>query len=124
MLQNRKRQKKGITLYLTIVILGLLSAIGLGLSLIVFTQVKIVREIGYSVNALLSADTGVEKALYEMYVNGNTTGTFNEILDNASFTVKIIPSGSSECPSSLFDWYCIKSEGEFKNVFRLVEAGY
>jgi hypothetical protein len=124
MLQNREKFKKGIALYLTILILGLLFAIGMGLSLLVFTQIKVIKETGYSVNALSAADSGVERALYEMYVNGVISGTFQESIDNASFTVEIIQASSLECPSPPFNWYCIKSKGEFKNIFRFVEAAY
>jgi len=124
MLQNRKKQKKGITLYLTILILGLLFAIGIGLSLIVFTQIKMTREIGYSVNALCAADSGVERALYGLYQEGwplgtSTSGSF----DNASYTVFIYASSSLNCATGT-QYYCIKSQGKFKDIFRNVEAAY
>jgi len=122
MLQNRKKQKKGIILYLTILILGLLFAIGIGLSLIVFTQIKMTREIGYSVNALCAADSGVEIALYGLYQEGWSLGTSTSgLVDNASYTVEIF--ASSSCATGT-QYYCIKSQGEFKDIFRNVEAAY
>ena len=122
MLQNRKKQKKGIILYLTILILGLLFAIGIGLSLIVFTQIKMTREIGYSVNALCAADSGVEIALYGLYQEGWPLGTSTSgLVDNASYTVEIF--ASSSCATGT-QYYCIKSQGEFKDIFRNVEAAY
>jgi hypothetical protein len=125
MLQSKKQFKKGVVLYLTILILGLLFAIGIGLSLIVFTRIKMTREIGYSVNALCAADSGVERALYELYVNSiSLPAEFSDNFDDASYTVGVFQSGAPNCPSSFFDFYCIQSLGEFKNTIRNVQAAY
>jgi len=122
MLQSRKKFKKGITLYLTIVILGLLFAIGIGLSLIVFTQIKIAREIGYSVNALCAADSGVERALYGIYQENWPLGnSASDSVDGASYSVNTFAPSPPNCNAQ---YYCIKSTGEYKGTLRKVDASY
>ena len=56
--------QKGVSLYLTVIILAILLAISLGISTILLGQMKIIGEIGKSVVAFYAADTGIEKMLY------------------------------------------------------------
>jgi hypothetical protein len=57
--------QKGISLFLTIIILAILLAISLGVSTILFGQIKTIGEIGKSITAFYAADTGTERMLYE-----------------------------------------------------------
>ena len=57
--------QKGLSLYLAIVIMSILLAIVLGMSTILFYQLKIVGGMGNSVVAFYAADTGTERALYD-----------------------------------------------------------
>ena len=43
----------------------ILISIGLGISLIIVSQIKMIKGMGYSVVALYAADTGIERVLYE-----------------------------------------------------------
>jgi hypothetical protein len=118
---------KGTILYFAILILSVIFAIAMGLSLIIFGQLKMQREIGYSVIALCAADTGVERALYEIY----TTTTANPFpfsvsgnLDNgATFEADAYASSSGQCGTST-QYYCIKSRGNFKGVTRFIDASF
>jgi Tfp pilus assembly protein PilX len=120
--------EKGTILYFSILILSVIFAIAMGLALIVFSQFRIQREIGYSVIALCAADTGVERALYEIYTT-TTENPFsfsfsNVLLDNgATFSVHVYPSSSVECDPTT-QYYCIKSQGVFGGVIRAVDASY
>lgn len=64
---NMKSQnsKKGISVYLTLMIMIIILAIGLGISTIIVSQIKMIRGIGDSVAAIYAADTGIERVLYE-----------------------------------------------------------
>lgn len=62
MFKNKKQ--RGVSLYLVILISTLILAIGLEISALLVTQVKMAREIGYSVVAFYAADTGIEYVLY------------------------------------------------------------
>jgi hypothetical protein len=114
---------KGTILYFAILILSLLFAISAGLSLILFGQMKIQREIGHSVIALHAADTGVERALYAIYKEGNLSFSEAATLDNgASYQVSVATS-SAQCGTSV-QYYCIRSRGTFKNTTRAIYASF
>jgi len=68
--KNWKRYRKvkgqrGVSLYLTIIIMVILLAVVLGLSAILLSQLKMVKEMENSVIAFYAADTGIERILYE-----------------------------------------------------------
>lgn len=124
--------QKGTALYLAIVVMGILLWIGFGVSRIVLDQLKILRNVGNSVIALVAADSGVEKALYCLYrqegdaCNGcsgfqppfSCTGSVGA----ASFSVNVYSAGESNpnCPNPPFKYYCIRSVGSYKGANRNV----
>jgi hypothetical protein len=114
---------KGTILYFAILILSVIFAISVGLSLIIFGQMKIQREIGYSVIALCAADTGIERALYAIYKDGNLSFSENANLDNGASYQVWVSNSSSTCGSPI-DYYCIKSRGTFKNTTRAIDASF
>jgi hypothetical protein len=61
---KNKTIEKGVSLYLTILILVILLAISLGISTILSGQLKMIGGIGKSVVAFYAADTGIEEILY------------------------------------------------------------
>jgi hypothetical protein len=118
---------KGTILYFAILILGALFAISAGLSLIVFGQMKIQREIGHSVIALHAADTGVERALYAIYKGGalqNPASCFSENLGpDLSYNVCIYQASTGKCRPQT-QVYCIISRGTFKQTTRAIDASF
>lgn len=107
----QKTKQKGVSLYLALLIMAILLSIGLGISAILFGQIKIIRGIGDSVVAFYAADTGIEEVLYR--------GTdVSGVLENgASYSAQVLSSGPG-CPASN---YCIKSVGIFKETRRAIE---
>ncbi len=61
---NKIKNQKGVSLFLALVIMTIFLAMGLGLSVILVSQKKMIRGIDYSVIAVGAADTGVEEILY------------------------------------------------------------
>lgn len=59
-----KNNKKGASLIIVFFILTIILAIVLNISILLFNQIKIIRNIGNSVVAFYAADSGVEKVLY------------------------------------------------------------
>jgi len=57
--------QKGVSLYLAIMMMSVFLTIVLGMSAILFHQLKIIRQMGNSVVAFYAADTGIERALYD-----------------------------------------------------------
>src|SRR3989344_7397808 len=56
--------QKGVSLIITFFIMTILLALVLGISTILFNEIKIIGNIGNSVSALYAADAGIEKTLF------------------------------------------------------------
>ena len=56
--------QKGVSLYLSVIILAVLLAMALGLGAILASQTRMIKGMGDSVAAFYGADTGVELVLY------------------------------------------------------------
>lgn len=59
-----KNSEKGVSLIITFFILVIVLAVVLSISIILYSEIKIIRNIGDSVVAFYAADSGVEKTLY------------------------------------------------------------
>lgn len=117
--------QKGVSVYITVVIMSILLSVSLGLSSIIVGGAKMVMNLGDSVKAFHAADTGVEKALYCIKVGptcvaaqtcANTSNTFS-----AGYGWTITITGSGDCLSA---GTSIKSLGTYKTTKRKVEASY
>jgi hypothetical protein len=87
-LKDKNSYQKGVVLLVTFIIMGIVVAIVLGVSIILVSELKMIRGMGNSVVAFYTADSGIEKTLY--YDN-------KEIPDNGSRGVcNICSSCSSE----------------------------
>ena len=105
------KSNRGVSLYLALLIMAILLSIGLGISAILFGQIKIIRGIGDSVVAFYAADTGIERALAE---GKSASG----VLENgAEYNVLFLTPGS-DC---LGLYYCLESVGSFKGTKRAIE---
>jgi hypothetical protein len=60
-----QNSEKGISIMISVLMLSFILTIALGINLILIRQVKVMREVGYSVIALYAADAGVENTLYK-----------------------------------------------------------
>jgi hypothetical protein len=108
-----KNSNKGVSLYLALIIMFILIAIGLGVSLIIVSQMKMIREMGDSVVALYAADTGIERALYEKRTTGQNWQNWpgSDPVGGASYTVKYVGNGEAM-------W---QSNGTYQGVKRAIE---
>lgn len=111
--------KKGIALYLSVMIMTILLAIALGISTIFLGQVDLMRDLGYSVVAFYAADAGIERVLTTREAPGNISET--PLSNGATYQVIITISGSGGCTAAN---YCIKSIGSYKDTNRAIEISY
>jgi hypothetical protein len=114
-----KNPEKGISLYLAIIIITVLTSSLLALVSISVSQIKIIWSLGDSVNAFYAADTGAERVLYDIYKGGyvpllGDCPYNNAALDGASYQVCISSVASST----------IWSTGSFKNTQRRIEISF
>jgi len=61
---NNETMERGVSLYLGLMIMIILLAIGLGISTIIISQMKMIRGMEDSVIAFYAADTGIEKTVF------------------------------------------------------------
>jgi len=108
-----KNYQKGVSLYLALMIMFILLAIGLGVSLIIVSQMKMIRGMGDSVIAFYAADTGIERALYEKRVNNIDWSGFGTV-GGADYTVDYIVGPPAT-------WKSKGSFGSFAKVKRAIE---
>lgn len=96
--------------------------IALGTATILVRQIKIMREIGYSVIAFYAADSGIEDVLMnrESPSSSCTEATPCPLDNGADYYIEITSAGG-DCPA---DNYCITSIGSYKNTSRAIEISY
>lgn len=58
------KEEKGISLLITFLVLGIVLSVILGITVILYSEIKSIRNIGYSVVSFYMADSGLEKTLY------------------------------------------------------------
>ena len=118
-----KNSQKGVSIFLAVLLISVLLAIGIGIAAILVAQMRMLKGMGDSVIAFYAADTGVERVLYEDPDFGDppTEQILEGSLANgATYRVTKIPKPS--CPPPLPQNYCIKSIGTFKDVRRAIEV--
>jgi len=114
--------------------MAILLAIGLGLSTLIISQMKMIREMGDSVIALHAADTGIERALYGLYQETPQQDYVGTLNANITYRARITqPPGQleeekipdiPEDPNCRAEYYCLKSIGTFRGIKRAIEASY
>ena len=120
---NYKHSQKGISLMFAIFILTFSLGIALGTATILVRQIKIMREIGYSVIAFYAADSGIEDVLMnrESPSSSCTEAANPCLLDYGADYYIDITSAGGDCSA---DNYCITSIGSYKNTSRAIEISY
>jgi len=103
--------KKGVSIYLALMITFVLLAISLGVSLIIVSQMKMMKGMGDSVIAFYAADTGIEESLYKSRQLGDNSGIFpDENIGEAKYLVNF--------NSDAAEW---DSVGSYKEVKRAIK---
>jgi Tfp pilus assembly protein PilV len=125
--------QSGVSLYLAIIVMVILLAIVLGLTSILVGQMRMVREMGYSVIALSAADAGIEAILMDQasptstqaYIDCPSTAPCPPnccpLSNGAKYYLEVLESGSGGCTASNF---CITSVGIYEGVRRAIEISY
>jgi Tfp pilus assembly protein PilX len=115
---NPKKFQKGVSLYLTIVILSVLTAALLALVGISVSQIKVTYSLGNSVIAFYAADTGIEEILYNIY-----KGSYSPSLGDCSFAGNLSGAEYRVCVSDT-STSTIRSTGTYKKIKRKIEIAF
>jgi hypothetical protein len=108
---------RGVALYLTVMISSLIFIMALNLASIFFTQTKLVSGLGYSVSAFYAAETGIEKALFDIGQGSLQTEWSGSLENGATYLTTKLSPGQADC-SALAENYCLKSLGTYKETKR------
>jgi hypothetical protein len=111
------KQEKGVSVLFAVSILSVILSIGLGASSVLISQIKTVREIGYSVAAFYAADNGIEEVLLMQTPSDIPESQLN----GSTYEVSVKDSENPECDAVNF---CIKSTGAYKGTRRAIEIKY
>ena len=109
-------KERGVALYLTMVVLAIMSASFFALTSILVSQIKITSNLGNSVLAFAAADAGIEEALYKIRYQDYSSGVFSGALSNSSsYTVMVVLQGQQTIA---------KSVGVYRNSRRALEIQF
>lgn len=103
---NSKNNQRGVSLIIIFFILTIILAVVLSISVILQSQIKIIRNIGDSVTAFYAADSGVEKVLYydrKQIPAGGSRGICNicnTCIGNCTPGLNCVESNCYDCVSS------------------------
>lgn len=114
------KNQQGVALYLSLVVITMMLAMGLGLSAIFIGQTKTIKQMGNSVIALCAADAGIETVLLNRNNPSNIPVTL--LSNGATYQVVVAAGGTGDCPAE--SNYCIKSIGNYLGTRRAVEIIY
>ncbi len=112
-------QKGQAAIILALLVLSVILTISLGLSALALNQIKTMRAVSFSVEALYAADAGAEKCLYQVRQNINSGcgvsggGTTSMTLSNGSSFI------ATKAATPL-----INSLGQYQTTSRKIELGW
>ena len=107
-------KQKGISLYLAIVIMSILSVVVLGLISLSISRIKMVTGLENSVMSFYVANTGIEHSLYDIR-RQEGTGEVSGLLGEADYNVSVDVGETV---------VTIKSIGSYRGSKRVIEVNY
>jgi hypothetical protein len=110
--------QQGVSIFLAVVILTLLMSVSLGISTLLVSQIRTMRDLGNSVAAFYASESGIEEAL--KLASNETYNSVTVTLSNgATYQAAGVASGVGSCGA--FAHYCVKSIGMYKGTRRVIE---
>lgn len=117
-MENKNKNQEGFSIYLVLVILGILLSVSLNISSVIITASKMTGNLGDGVRAFHVADSGIEAALYSTKNSCIFTSPGN-VASDTNYTYTITLTGS-DCPNTGTSF---SSEGKYKtNARRIMEV--
>jgi len=123
---KNKKSQRGVSLYYAILIMSISLAVALGVNTIAVKSLQTSREIRKSPPALFGADTGIERALFDISNNNagigsSTTATLDlGSAGTVEYNYEIQGTFSDMCPDD--SMYCIYSTGSYKGSQRTLKV--
>jgi hypothetical protein len=111
--------KKGSTILFAILLLFILMVGALGFSNVLLLQIRMVSNIGNSVQAYFAAETGIENALYLYSSSSYIDIDEKHVYDGGDATYS-----TKDCSRDNGGNTCFKSTGSFRGTKRSIEVRY
>jgi hypothetical protein len=105
--------QKGVSLFLAIMVMSILSAVSLGLISISISGIKIAKGLENSVMSFYAANTGIEHSLYDIRKDG-ASGEVSDDLEQTNYNVSVDVDLITT----------IKSVGTYRSTRRAIEVSY
>ncbi|MEX0877637.1 MAG: pilus assembly PilX N-terminal domain-containing protein [Candidatus Spechtbacterales bacterium] len=135
-MKNIIKKEDGVALYMSLMMLSVIMAIGMGLTTLTLGQLRTARDIGNSVIDIYAADAGIERGLYKLRKTGglNPCTTTSDcvvtssdagvtpFVNNASYNVTVLDGNILWCPAGKFK--CLRSIGSFSDTSRAFELSF
>lgn len=109
-------QRGQASILLAFLVLTVVLTIGLGLSALAFKQIKTMREVSFSVEALYAADAGAEKCLYQVR---QEIGSGCDVSGGGTTSMELSPGLSFIAKKEA--GLLINSKGTYKTTSRKIE---
>ena len=121
--------QKGASLYFSILIIGILLSMALGLSTLAFIQIRVIRGIGHSVKAFYAANTGIERVFFDERQGidiitvcppaSPCEGWLDVIGEDPKYRVIVLSANHPDCPAYN---YCMESIGFYRGIRRAIRV--
>jgi len=130
MFQNKLQSQKGISIFLVIIVLAVISGVALGLVRIVVTELQTQRGIENSVFTYFAAEAGLERILYIdiqtcsadagcLKTEANNLGVVLLLSNSATYEIVVDAPGENGCAGIA---YCATSSGSFAKGRRKIST--
>ena len=129
---DKLKEQKGVSLFISIMVLSAIMAIGFGLSSLLIGEIEISRDINNFVPAIYAADSGIERVLYKIRKEeppvftscpDTSACTVSGLMSNgAEYTATVLDSGVSWCPPE--SAICIRGLGNLADTHRGFEVTF
>jgi Tfp pilus assembly protein PilX len=118
---NYTKDSRGISILIALVILGALVATAAGVASVFVKEIRISSFVDDSIFAIMAADAGIEKQLYDIkQLSGSPLTSYSAILDNGATYTTCPELGSCLDGPSII----IQSVGVFNNIRRSLEVSF
>ena len=129
--RSKKNQCGAVAILFAVLVLGTLLVIGLGIGALMMNQIKTMRTVGFSVEALYAADAGAENCLYQTRKKTGDGCDRDEekgeeidelTLDNEAHYA--VDKYTEDRDGDSIPEYYIESLGQFQTTNRKIELGW
>lgn len=127
---NNAKKEKGIAIILIVLVMFLVLSIILSVNVILISESKLTRELGYSVTALYAAEAGMEQVLLDQAnPHDIALSCFPSPYNTVCYEVKCYRGTNGinpvQCPGTCTaDNYCLKSTGSYQDINRAIQVTY